>query len=72
VGASLLAFSLFLHVATWLMIGVVMPPTFILLALGLTCLTINLKALGDAPGLAKFLHRLVGAIRLRFLPLLAK
>jgi hypothetical protein len=72
VSAAILACALFLHVATWLMIGVVMPPTFILLALGLTCLMVNLKAGLDAAGLTKFLHWLVGLIRSRFFPLLAK
>ena len=40
--ASVLAIALFLHVSTWFMIGVITPVTFILLALGSTCLIINL------------------------------
>ncbi len=36
------AFAMFLHVATWLIIGVVMAPTFILLGLVATCLVVNL------------------------------
>lgn len=43
--ASTLALALFLHVGTWLMIGVIMPPTFILAGLGLTCLVVNYIAL---------------------------
>lgn len=43
--ATILAIALFLHVSTWLMIGVVTPVTFILLGLGATCLTINILAL---------------------------
>jgi hypothetical protein len=38
--ALLFALTMFLHVATWLMIGVVMSPTFILFGLGLTCFVI--------------------------------
>ncbi|MGH2415196.1 MAG: hypothetical protein ACRDEA_16185, partial [Microcystaceae cyanobacterium] len=43
--ASLCALTLFLHVDTWFMIGVVMAPTFILLGLGMTCLVINITAM---------------------------
>lgn len=43
--ASLCALTLFLHVGTWFMIGVVMAPTFILSGLGMTCLAINLAAI---------------------------
>ncbi len=35
------AFAMILHVATWLIIGVVMAPTFILLGLVATCLVVN-------------------------------
>ena len=38
------ALTLFLHVATWFVIGVVTPVTFILGALGTTCILINLFA----------------------------
>ena len=38
------ALTLFLHVATWFVIGVVTPVTFILGALGTTCILINLLA----------------------------
>jgi hypothetical protein len=40
--ASILAITMFLHVSTWFMIGIVTPVTFILFGLGTTCLTINL------------------------------
>jgi membrane-bound ClpP family serine protease len=43
--ASTLALALFLHVGTWFIIGVIMPPTFILCGLGLTCLVVNYIAL---------------------------
>ncbi|MGK7894271.1 MAG: hypothetical protein AB4372_11760 [Xenococcus sp. (in: cyanobacteria)] len=39
------ALTLFLHVATWFVIGVVTPVTFILGALGTTCILINLFAI---------------------------
>jgi hypothetical protein len=37
--------TLFLHVSTWLAIGVVTPVTFILFSLGSTCVAINLVAI---------------------------
>ena len=43
--ATTFAVTLFLHVSTWFMIGVITPVTFILLGLGTTCLSINLLAL---------------------------
>lgn len=42
--ASVLAIALFLHVSTWFMIGIITPVTFILFALGSTCLVVNLLA----------------------------
>lgn len=45
--SSVLALALFIHVGTWFMIGVVMPPTFILLGLGLTCLVADYIAITD-------------------------
>jgi len=39
------ALTLFLHVATWFVIGVVTPVTFILGALGTTCILINILAI---------------------------
>lgn len=43
--ASLAASALFLHISTWLMIGVLNPVSFILLILGSTCLAINCWAI---------------------------
>ena len=41
-GAALaFAMTLFLHVSTWFIIGIITPVTFILLGLGTTCLLIN-------------------------------
>ena len=36
------ALTLFLHVATWFIIGVITPVTFILAGLGATCIITNL------------------------------
>ena len=43
--AAVFAITLFLHVSTWFMIGVITPVTFILFGLGTTCLGINLLAI---------------------------
>lgn len=40
--ASIFAFVMIMHVYTWFIIGVVMPPTYILLSLAVTCLLTNL------------------------------
>ncbi|BAU66492.1 hypothetical protein STA3757_38970 [Stanieria sp. NIES-3757] len=39
------ALTLFLHISTWFMIGVVTPITFILFTLGSTCLAVNFLAI---------------------------
>ena len=44
-----------LHVMTWLIIGVVMAPTFILLGLGSVCLATNLWAIFGRESLARLL-----------------
>ncbi len=43
--ATTLAVTLFLHVSTWFIIGVITPVTFILLGLGTTCLSIDVLAM---------------------------
>ncbi|WP_414564513.1 MULTISPECIES: hypothetical protein [unclassified Anabaena] len=43
--ASIFALLMILHVFAWFMIGVVMAPTYILLALGSICLFANLGAI---------------------------
>ncbi|GAC1457814.1 MAG: hypothetical protein NVS2B14_02620 [Chamaesiphon sp.] len=43
--ATIFALVMELHVFSWFLIGVVMAPTYILLLLGSTCLSINLWAL---------------------------
>lgn len=45
--AGCVALPLLLHVGTWLMIGVVKIPTFVLSGLGIICLFINFKAIQD-------------------------
>lgn len=43
--ATIFAVTLFLHVSTWFIIGIITPVTFILFGLGTTCLCINLLAI---------------------------
>ena len=43
--ALVLELTLFLHVSTWFMIGVVTPVTFVLFGLGTSCLILNSLAL---------------------------
>ncbi|MEB3145859.1 MAG: hypothetical protein VKL02_06935 [Cylindrospermopsis raciborskii 1523720] len=43
--ASVFSFFMVWHVYTWFSIGVIMPPTYILLSLGTTCLLTNLGAI---------------------------
>ena len=43
--ASLFALTLYFHVTTWLIIGVLTPVSFILFALGTICLMINFGAI---------------------------
>jgi hypothetical protein len=51
--ANLLALVMIFHVFTWFAVGVVMAPTFILLFLGCTCLSINLWAIFHPLSLAR-------------------
>jgi hypothetical protein len=57
-GASFYAVLMIAHVGTWLMIGVVMLPTFVLLGLGLTCLGLNAWAIAQTTQVEHFLNRL--------------
>lgn len=54
--ASVLAVTLFLHVSTWFIIGVVTPVTFILFGLGTTCLITNLLAVAYRREIAQILE----------------
>lgn len=61
-----IAFALLmvLHVATWLMVGVVMIPTFVLLLLGVVCLGINSWAIAHRNHLQGVLQYLSRKVRL--------
>jgi CBS-domain-containing membrane protein len=54
--ASIFALALFIHVGTWFAIGVVMIPTFVLIALGIVCLAINFWAVRKRQQLQKYLR----------------
>ncbi|MEW5861551.1 MAG: hypothetical protein AB1861_29910 [Cyanobacteriota bacterium] len=43
--ATVFALVMVLHVFTWFQVGVVMPPTYILLCLGSSCLVTNILAI---------------------------
>ncbi|MBD1914129.1 MULTISPECIES: hypothetical protein [unclassified Leptolyngbya] len=57
--ASTYALLMLLHVMTWYVIGVVMAPTFILMGLGLFCITVNGWAIARPQSLEAFLRSLV-------------
>ncbi len=42
--ASIFALVMIFHVYTWFQVGIVMPPTYILLSLAITCLLANFGA----------------------------
>ena len=51
--ASLFAITLFLHVSTWFIVGIITPVTFILFGLGATCLVANTLAVAYHPEIAR-------------------
>jgi hypothetical protein len=57
--ANGLATLLSLHVLSWLWVGVVMPPTYILLSLALVCCSLNSWALLAPNPLARLLSQLL-------------
>lgn len=57
--ASAVALLMVLHVMTWLIVGVIMAPTFILFALGSICLLMNGWAIAHPASLASLLNRLM-------------
>lgn len=61
--ASLWATAMIFHVFSWFAIGVVMPPTYILLAMGITCLTINIWAVGHPAIMLQLIRVVVSAFR---------
>ena len=63
--ASCFALVMVLHVFTWLAVGFVMPPTFILFWLASTCLLINLWAIAHPASLNRILDTLLGWLKLK-------
>lgn len=64
--ASLCAMTMIFHVFTWFVIGVVMPPTFILLLMAVTCLTINIWAIAHPASMLQLIGFAVSAFREAF------
>ena len=56
--ACIPALVMIFHVFTWWMVGVVMAPTFILLALASTCLSINCWAVAHPQSMSRLLRAL--------------
>ncbi|NJK66263.1 MAG: hypothetical protein HC789_07105 [Microcoleus sp. CSU_2_2] len=54
--ASLFATAMIFHVFTWFAIGVVMPPTYILLLMAIVCLAINLWAIGHPASMRQLIQ----------------
>jgi uncharacterized membrane protein YqhA len=52
------AIAMILHVFTWFLAGVVMAPTFILLSLGIVCLSINIWAIAAPMNMSKYLRQI--------------
>lgn len=59
--ASIFAITLFLHVSTWFIIGVITPVTFILFGLGTTCLVINALAFIYRQSIAQVISTRLGS-----------
>ena len=64
--ASLWATAMIFHVFTWFAIGVVMPPTYILLVMGITCLTINVWAIAHPASMIQLIRFGVSVVRAAF------
>ncbi len=64
--ASTFAMTMIFHVFTWFIIGVVMPPTFILLLMALTCLTINIWAIAHPASMIQLIRVMVSVFRAGF------
>lgn len=61
--ASLWATAMIFHVFAWFAIGVVMPPTYILLVMGITCLTINVWAIAHPASMMQLIRVAVSVVR---------
>ncbi|MBD1827215.1 hypothetical protein NDI47_25765 [Microcoleus vaginatus GB1-A2] len=64
--ASLWATAMIIHVFTWFAIGVVMPPTYILLVMGITCLTTNVWAIAHPGSMMHLIRFAVSVVRRAF------
>ncbi|MEG4344648.1 hypothetical protein QUB70_15320 [Microcoleus sp. A003_D6] len=60
--ASIWATAMIFHVFTWFAIGVVMPPTYILLVMGITCLTINVWAIAHPASMMQLIRVAVSVV----------
>ena len=60
--ASIFAVTLFVHISTWFVIGVITPVTFILFGLGTTCLVVNTLVVMYAKEIAQISTKLLPAI----------
>ena len=60
--AAIPALVMVFHVVTWFMIGVVMAPTYILLWLAATCLSINLWAISHPQSMVRLIKWAWGMI----------
>jgi hypothetical protein len=60
--ASLFATTMIFHVFTWFAIGVVMPPTYILLLMAIVCLVINLWAIGHPASMRQLIQVVIGQL----------
>ncbi|MEG5035831.1 hypothetical protein [Microcoleus sp. AT3-D2] len=61
--ASLWATAMIFHVFTWFAIGVVMLPTYILLVMAITCLTINVWAIAHPASMMQLIRVAVSILR---------
>ncbi|WP_293126800.1 hypothetical protein [Microcoleus sp. bin38.metabat.b11b12b14.051] len=61
--AGLWATAMIFHVFTWFAIGVVMPPTYILLVMAIACLAINVWAVGHPSSMMQLIRVAVSAFR---------
>ncbi|MBE9094378.1 hypothetical protein [Tychonema sp. LEGE 07203] len=61
--AGFWAAAMLFHVFTWFAIGVVMPPTYILLAMAIACLAVNIWAVGHPSSMMQLIKVAVSALR---------
>ncbi|MEG4999247.1 hypothetical protein [Microcoleus sp. B4-D4] len=61
--AGVWAAAMLFHVFTWFAIGVVMPPTYILLAMAIACLAINIWAVAHPSSMMQLIKVAISALR---------